>query len=348
MRKSLVHVVVVIIVLSFPLIDCAPKPKDALLEAEAAIAEAQAQNAESTCPEQYRQAREHLERGREQEFNFRHQQARDEYKAATQAARLAVSDCENVASVGDRGVEGQTSYTVQADSCCVELELCNVQEGLLDKKIRRLNRGGVVRTRVVQEPCPEEEAPAQKTGGDMLMGTFSFEPPPALVKNQTDYTIKVKYLKSRLGDEGEQGAEDDYSILLDIAKVEPPDVEAFSPTADFESLTEGGGVWSLPVNVVEGHKGPVKVTITGIIRNTRTGREQNLPESTITIPDLTSCPRCPDCKEVKLGDAAGGQSGKSDWTMRSILLVFGLVAGLIVGKVMSGRKSKGGPTIKSF
>jgi hypothetical protein len=175
-----------------------------------------------------------------------------------------------------------------------------------------------------------------------LMGTLMFEPPPAIVKDQDDYKIKVKYVTAQL--DAVKGQAGDYRILLDIAGVEPAEVEVFSPTSDFTPLSDG--VWSLSVKVPAGIKEAVKVRVAATIRNSATGKEQDLPEQTVTIPNAASCPACAPCPKMEIAKTPEAQAPKPDWIVRIVLLVVGIAAGLGAGFLVFKKGGKSGPTIR--
>lgn len=345
MRKmKIVRQLVLAGLLAVLLAGCAPKTRDALKQAEAAISEAESQSASLKSPEILDQAKVHLEQGREYEFYLRFNLARVEYEAAAADARLAL-----VLSGLSPGMPAPQCRTCARceeaaapapDSCCLELDACGLKQKDLKSRLSQCLAGAPVRTRVVREACEEPEPkPAMKTGSmSLLLGTLLVEPPQMIEKDKTGYKIKVRYVRSQL--DKARGA-DDYGILLDIAGVDPPEVEVFSPTVDFEDLTAHGGEWLLPMTVPEDTKQTVTVKVSAILRNRTTGAEQTLPDIQVTIPDASSCPDCPECPQapaisVETEKTAPGPG----WPWRIIMLVIGAVIGAVGG--FAAAKSMGG------
>jgi hypothetical protein len=321
---------------------CAPKTKEALRDAEAAIAEAEQSSASVKSPEIYEQAKQHLSKGREYEAYFRNELARVEYEAAAADARLAVALSGEEAPRGPECPEcAPCPVDTEAGACCLELGQCNSRQNDLEDKLDRCRAGGFVRTRVIREPCVREEAPAPSAAMQALIGTLLIEPPQMITKGKEDYKIKVRYVRAALGAPGGARAESDYRILLDIADVDPPQVEVFSPTADYEPLTAHGGEWSLPMTVPKGTSVPVKVKIAAMLTNYATGAEQTLPEYTVMIPNAAACPECPKLPKAaapKVEEAGPG------WVTRILFLIIGLGAGIVGGYFLF--RGKGSSTIK--
>lgn len=331
MRKIFYVALAGMVATSILLCGCAPKTTEALKEAEAAIAEAKDQSASQKVPQLFEQAEKHLAQGKDYQANFRNGLARAEYEAATADARLAM------AIAAPEGTECPVCPALPEDpgGCCLELNAANSEIAKLKNQLSDCRSGAYVRTKYIREPCEEGPAePATTVIDKLLLGTLTLTPPKGLIKGKEDYQIKVNYTGAMLEDNDVTGtrAENDYRILIDIAGAEPAGVEVFSPTADFEPISTGE--WVLPVNVPEDVSGPVEVKVVAMLRNTATGKEQTLPESTVVIPDGRACPECPECPAAAPVKAKSG----ANWFMRILLLLVGLIGGLIVGFVAFRKK----------
>jgi len=309
---------------------CAPKPTDTLKQAEEAIAEAEAAGAGEKAPVALQKARANLAEGKSQESQLRYNLARAEYQAAIDNAEIAKIMAQ--APQPEMPPQECPECPEETGSCCLELDMANKQIDKIKGRLERCRSSKSVVTRVIETECPEPDCPPATGGGDFL-GTLTVEPPEGLKQGKTDYGIKVTYTPHRLSD----GAlEEDYRILVDVASVEPPGIEVFSPMADYEKLTGNPDSWTLKMTVPEGHQGDIKVGISATIWHAGTAGEKKLPVMTVVVPDASACPDCPKCPPPAEEKA---DNGGGDWGMRIILLLVGLVIGIGGGFLVFGRKS---------
>ena len=356
MRKTLSPAFTVMFILALALsLGCANKTRQALKDAEAAIAQAESASASQKSPEVYNQAQKHFEQGRQYEFLFHYGLARVEYEAAAADARLALalSSGQGAPALGTIATETWPAVPPAAnDGCCVELNLCNDKQQFLRDQLEQCERSAPIRTRVIREPCADKEVmpAAAPAFGQPLIGTLLVESPESIVKGKSDYKIKVKFVRSQLDPAAKGKIETKYTMLLDVEAVDPPEVEVFSPTSDFEPLDAHGGEWLLDVKTPEDLTQEVKVKVLATLRNPANLQEMKLPAVTVVVPNASACPACPKCPQVEMGKAekpAGEKvEAQKDWTMRLILLIIGLGLGLAAGFFVFGRLKKSGSTIK--
>jgi hypothetical protein len=325
-----------VVVWSLTLSGCASKTQQALQDAQAAMESAKAASAPVKSPQVYNQAQKHLDQGHEYQDQMRYGQARVEYQAAADDARLAAALAQ-----GTTVVPPQISAPAAPVPQCGGLEDCEAARARIADALSRCEAGGRVRTRVIRGPCQEAPAPAPSASAARLMGTLVVEPPEAIVKDKSDYKIKVKYVASDLDPAG--AGDNDYRILLDIAGVEPEQAEAVAPMSDFQPLR---GEWTLPVTVPKGVTQAVKVKIEATIRNVATGKEQKLPRLTALIPNRAACPECAPCPKPEKPMAAAEKPAGPDWLTRVLMLLVGLVVGVSAGFLSFRKGGKSGPGMK--
>ncbi len=351
---------------------CGTKPTDALKKAEDAIERAEKAGAPRKAPEPYQRAKSHLAAGKEQSSLFRYNLAACEYEAAHENADAAadLAGCETARagldlspdeaeppSIPEREIRPGPS---RSDSCCLELELCNEMLEEREDKIASMKKpkkcppAERVVTRVVHEDCPpcrrktkacpkRPECPeptgegAERGPPAVLMGTLSIEGPGGIREGEMDYSLTVRYERARL--EGPSAAADDYRILLDVAEVDPPQVEVVSPMADFQPLGKNDGKWKLKMNVPETVEGPVTVGVQATLWNPVTNHEKRLAPLKITVPNLAGCPECEPAAPAPAAPAKAPKEGNG-WAGLIIALILGLAAGLALGFIVFGRRSR--------
>jgi len=297
---------------------CAPRPEDALRQAEQAIQEAEQAGAREKAPEPYRQALDHLEQGKSQEGSMRYNLAASEYECARENAELALE------LVEAREAEDAKDCCPDLDDCRSGLSECrrDLTDREADLQDCRARKVTTIRPECPACPeCPEKQCPETACA---FMGAIMVQGPPAIEPGKTDYTVSVSFIASRL--DGDGGPADDYRILIDITERSPQGVEVFSPTANFESLKKRQ--WDLNVNVPEDFHETVELTIEVTLWNSKTDKQQKLPAYKVVIP-AAGAPECPECPPP-------AEKG-ANWLLAVILLAVGLAVGAGIGALVKGR-----------
>ncbi|MFO8056437.1 MAG: hypothetical protein R6V10_03990 [bacterium] len=322
---------------------CALKPTESIKEADKALSEAEAAGAPEKSPEIYEQAREHYREGERQISYFRYSRAQCKYQASAREARLAAGYAQEKGAP-EPSPECPPCPEPEARDCCIELDLCLSDNKDLEEQLRKCRDRKVVyrtRTKVVREPCPEEPeeaAPPQEDKEDLgqaLFGTFTVTGPPALKQGESTYQVRVDYAATHLG-EVPSSLRNNYSILVDVVQIEPPQVQATSSMMSYEPLRDGGQ-WSLNVFAPPGVKGPVRVEAGITLKSRKTGEQFNLPPVPVTIPAAAEPEKAereaeepPPSKPTIKKEVIKKEEGAS-WILCLALALTGLVVGLVIG-----------------
>jgi len=301
---------------------CAHRPQEAMKSARKALDEAEQSGAPEKHPSLYQQAQEHFEEGNRQLSYFRYNLARCEFDAAAKNASLAAAYSRE-APVFEEPSPACPPCPPPVGDCCAELSWCQDRNRELKKELAEGGVRVVYKTRVVREPCPEDEFKEPPPSDCAFLGALMVQPPPGITPDRSEYEIKVKFIAAKFGD---RGRADDYRLLIDVIEVEPSSVEVVSHMIDYEPI--GVGEWSLPVLVPPGLDRPVLVTLGVTLWNARTNQEQNLPAYQLAIPSLR-----PAAKEAKPEKPPVARPDREEGGTSPLLLVAAAVAGLVLGLV---------------
>ncbi len=330
---------------------CSLKPNEAIREADNALAEAEAAGAPEKTPEIYEQAREHYEQGERQVVYFRYSRARCKYKASAREARLAKEYARKDKKGAPTPTECPPCPEPEAEDCCIELDLCLSDNKDLEEKLEKCRNRKVVyrtRTKVVREPCAEPsrpEAPARENKDpteQVLIGTFTVTGPPAMQTGSTTYQVTVRYSNAHLG-EAPSSLENNYSVLVDVVSVDPPDAQAMSSMMGYAPLQDGGQ-WPLTVFTPGNIKGPVRVGVGITLKSKRTGEQFNLAPIEVTIPAARRPEKGPEirtepAKQPPPKEIMKQQAGAS-WVLCAGMTVAGLIIGLAIGVLLFRGRSR--------